>query len=87
MFGGAAGGDGIANPSVRYRDGQAAVRTAVVGAQAVLVARSYVWGLALGGDAGVEAVLRNLLADTDLTLAMAGLSSIDQVNRELLVAA
>jgi L-lactate dehydrogenase (cytochrome)/lactate 2-monooxygenase len=50
-----------------------------------MVARSYVWGLALGGDAGVEATVRNLLADTDLTLAMSGLSSIDQVGPDLLI--
>ncbi len=67
--------------------GSDVLKAVALGARAVLVARSYVWGLALGGDAGVEATVRNLLADTDLTLAMAGLSSIAQVDRDLLVAA
>ncbi len=69
------------------RTGSDVLKAVALGAQAVLVARPYVWGLALGGDAGVEAVLRSLLADTDLTLAMAGLSAIDQVGPELLVGA
>ena len=68
------------------RTGSDVLKAVALGARAVLVARSYVWGLALGGDAGVEATVRNLLADTDLTLAMAGLSSIAQVDRDLLVA-
>ena len=66
------------------RTGADVLKAVALGARAVLVARSYVWGLALGGDAGVEATLRNLLADTDLTLAMAGLSSIGQVGRDLI---
>ncbi|HYI37425.1 MAG TPA: alpha-hydroxy-acid oxidizing protein [Thermoleophilaceae bacterium] len=67
------------------RTGSDVLKAVALGADAVLVARSWVWGLGLGGQAGVEAALRNLLADTDLTLAMSGLSSIDQVDRELLV--
>jgi len=65
------------------RTGADVLKAVALGARAVLVARSYVWGLALGGDAGVEATVRNLLADTDLTLAMAGLSSVGQVRRDL----
>ena len=69
------------------RTGSDVLKAVALGAEAVLVARSWVWGLGLGGEAGVEAALRNLLADTDLTLAMSGLSSIGQVDRELLVRA
>ena len=68
------------------RTGSDVLKAVALGAEAVLVARTWVWGLALAGDAGVEAAVRNLLADTDLTLAMAGLSSIGQVDRDLLVA-
>jgi len=38
----------------------------------VLVGRPYVYGLAVGGQAGVEAVLQQLAAETDLTLALIG---------------
>ena len=54
------------------RTGSDVLKAVALGARAVLVARPYVWGLALGGDAGVTAVVRSLLADTDLTLAMCG---------------
>jgi isopentenyl diphosphate isomerase/L-lactate dehydrogenase-like FMN-dependent dehydrogenase len=40
-----------------------------------------VWGLALDGQAGVEHVLRCLLAELDLTLALSGYTSIAQVDR------
>jgi isopentenyl diphosphate isomerase/L-lactate dehydrogenase-like FMN-dependent dehydrogenase len=43
-----------------------------LGAHAVLVGRPFVYGLALAGQSGVEHVLRNLLADFDASLALAG---------------
>jgi lactate 2-monooxygenase len=43
-----------------------------LGAQAVLVGRPWVYGLALGGEDGVRHVLRNLLAELDITLGLAG---------------
>jgi L-lactate dehydrogenase (cytochrome) len=38
----------------------------------VLVGRPYIWGLAVGGEAGVLAVLRALLAELDLTIGLSG---------------
>jgi isopentenyl diphosphate isomerase/L-lactate dehydrogenase-like FMN-dependent dehydrogenase len=46
-----------------------------LGADAVLVGRPFVYGLALAGQSGVEHVLRNLLADFDASLALAGYRS------------
>jgi isopentenyl diphosphate isomerase/L-lactate dehydrogenase-like FMN-dependent dehydrogenase len=46
-----------------------------LGARAVLVGRPFVYGLALAGQSGVEHVLRNLLADFDASLALAGYRS------------
>ncbi|MGZ4269532.1 MAG: alpha-hydroxy-acid oxidizing protein [Solirubrobacteraceae bacterium] len=66
------------------RTGSDVVKALALGASAVLVARPWVWGLALGGQAGVEQVLKGLLADLDLTLAMCGVSSIADVGPELL---
>jgi isopentenyl diphosphate isomerase/L-lactate dehydrogenase-like FMN-dependent dehydrogenase len=54
------------------RSGADAVKALALGARAVLVARPYVYGLALAGTDGVRHVLRCLLADLDLTLALAG---------------
>ena len=46
-----------------------------LGARAVLVGRPFVYGLALAGEAGVEHVLRNILADFDSSLVLAGYRS------------
>ncbi|MFF7389081.1 alpha-hydroxy-acid oxidizing protein [Streptomyces scabiei] len=54
------------------RTGDDVFKALALGAAAVLVGRPYVYGLALDGQAGVEHVLRCLLAEFDLTLALAG---------------
>jgi lactate 2-monooxygenase len=58
------------------RSGADVVKACALGADAVLLGRPYVCGLAVGGQAGVSAVLTQLAAETDLTLALAGGSSI-----------
>jgi lactate 2-monooxygenase len=69
------------------RSGADALIAMALGADAVLVGRPYVYGLALAGQAGVEAVLRNLIAELDLTLGLLGartladLSSADHAIR------
>jgi isopentenyl diphosphate isomerase/L-lactate dehydrogenase-like FMN-dependent dehydrogenase len=47
-----------------------------LGAQAVLIGRPYVYGLAIGGEEGVAHVFRCLLADLDASLALCGRASI-----------
>lgn len=54
------------------RTGADVIKALALGAKAVLYARPWVYGLALGGEDGVRHVLRSLLADLDLTLALAG---------------
>ena len=54
------------------RTGTDTYKALALGADAVLVGRPYVYGLALDGEAGVRHVLRTLLAEFDLTLATAG---------------
>jgi len=54
------------------RSGADALIALALGAEAVLVGRPYVYGLALAGQAGVEAVLRNFVAELDLTLGLVG---------------
>ncbi|WP_320672880.1 alpha-hydroxy-acid oxidizing protein [Patulibacter defluvii] len=69
------------------RTGSDVLKALALGARAVLIARPYVWGLALGGQDGVREVVRSLLADLDLSLAMCGCSSLAQVDGDLLVPA
>jgi isopentenyl diphosphate isomerase/L-lactate dehydrogenase-like FMN-dependent dehydrogenase len=54
------------------RGGADVLKALALGANAVLLGRPYVYGLAVGGQPGVDAVLRQLAAETDLTLALIG---------------
>jgi lactate 2-monooxygenase len=67
------------------RGGADAFKAIALGAQAVLLGRPYVWGLALAGEAGVRDVLLNFLADLDLTLALSGCASFAEVDVTTLV--
>ena len=62
------------------RTGADIFKALALGADAVCLGRPYVWGLALDGQAGVDHVLRCLLAELDLTLALSGYTSIAQVD-------
>lgn len=66
------------------RTGADMVKAIALGARAVLVGRPYVWGLGLGGQNGVEQVLRSLLADFDLTLALSGYTKPSELGQEAL---
>ncbi|MGW4553433.1 lactate 2-monooxygenase [Streptomyces sp. NPDC004365] len=54
------------------RTGDDMFKALALGARAVLVGRPYAYGLGLDGQAGVEHVIRCLLAEFDLTLALSG---------------
>jgi lactate 2-monooxygenase len=57
-----------------------------LGARAVLVGRPYVFGLAIAGEEGVCEVIRNLLGEFDLTLALCGVDAASGLNRDCLAA-
>jgi isopentenyl diphosphate isomerase/L-lactate dehydrogenase-like FMN-dependent dehydrogenase len=69
------------------RTGADVFKALALGANAVCLGRPFVWGLALDGQAGVEQVLRCLLAEFDLTLALSGYTSIGELDRHALTAA
>ncbi|OLF16722.1 lactate 2-monooxygenase [Actinophytocola xanthii] len=54
------------------RTGADVLKALALGADAVMLGRPYVYGLAMGGEAGVRHVVRGLLADFDLTLGLSG---------------
>lgn len=54
------------------RRGADVLKALALGADAVLLGRPYVYGLAVAGQEGVEVVIRNLMAEIDLTLALVG---------------
>ncbi|HEY0390764.1 MAG TPA: alpha-hydroxy-acid oxidizing protein [Solirubrobacterales bacterium] len=61
------------------RSGSDVIKALALGADAVCLGRPYVWGLALEGQAGVETVLKTILAEFDLTMALCGYTSPDQL--------
>jgi isopentenyl diphosphate isomerase/L-lactate dehydrogenase-like FMN-dependent dehydrogenase len=66
------------------RSGSDILIALALGASAVLVGRPWVYGLAIGGAAGAEAVLRNLLAELDLSLGLSGNTSVSTLNPKTL---
>ena len=60
------------------------LKALALGAEAVLLGRPYIWGLALEGQRGVETVLKMILADLDLTMALCGYTEPGQIGREAL---
>jgi isopentenyl diphosphate isomerase/L-lactate dehydrogenase-like FMN-dependent dehydrogenase len=66
------------------RTGSDVMKALALGAKTVLIGRPYIYGLGLGGEAGVRHVLRSLLAELDLSMALAGCASVAEVGPELL---
>ena len=66
------------------RGGADVFKALALGADAVCLGRPYIWGLALDGQSGVETVLKMVLAELDLTMALCGLTGLDQLGPEAL---
>lgn len=64
------------------RTGSDVLKALALGAKAVLLGRPYVYGLAMGGQQGVEHVLKCMLADTDLMLGNMGKTGVEELSRE-----
>ncbi|PIA89184.1 putative lactate 2-monooxygenase [Cercospora beticola] len=64
------------------RTGSDVLKALALGAKAVLVGRPYMYGLAIKGQAGVEHVLKCMLADTDNMLANMGKKSVNDLRRD-----
>ena len=66
------------------RGGADTFKALSLGARAVLIGRPYAYGLAIAGEAGAREVIRNFVADFDLTMALAGCASIRELTSERL---
>ncbi|MFG3344010.1 alpha-hydroxy-acid oxidizing protein [Streptomyces sp. NPDC048018] len=64
------------------RTGADVVKALALGATAVAVGRPYAYGLALGGADGIVHVLRSLLAETDLVMAVDGYPTLADLRAE-----
>ena len=64
------------------RRGSDVVKALALGARAVMIGRAYLWGLAAGGQGGVENVLDVLRNGIDSTLLALGHSSVHELSRD-----
>lgn len=67
------------------RRGTDIVKALALGARAVLVGRPYLWGLALGGEAGVRFAIEQLRAELDCALAQLGRPDVAALGRDAVV--
>ena len=65
------------------RRGTDIVKALALGARAVLIARPAVWGLALDGADGVRAVLDHLHAELVRSMALCGVTRLDEITPDL----
>jgi lactate 2-monooxygenase len=68
----ALGPDAVVLMDSGIRTGADVLKALALGADAVLLGRPYAYGLAVGGQDGVETMIRHLMAEIDLTLALSG---------------
>jgi len=66
------------------RTGADIMRTLALGARSCIVGRSYIYGLGAGGQAGVANAIEILRKEFDVTMALCGVKSTAEINREML---
>src|SRR5690606_14814838 len=66
------------------RTGADAAIALALGADIVALGRPYAYGLGVAGEKGVREVIRNVLAEFDIILGLAGLTSVGELNRDAL---
>jgi L-lactate dehydrogenase (cytochrome) len=66
------------------RSGADVLIAVALGARAAMIGRPVAYGLALGGEDGARQVIEDVLGEFDLTLGLAGLTSVDQLTPEVL---
>ena len=69
------------------RGGADVFRALALGATAVCLGRPYAYGLAVAGEAGAREVIRNVAAEFDLTMGLAGCAAVSAIGAECLVRA
>jgi len=80
----AIGGRGAVLVDGGIRRGTDVLKALAMGAQAVLLGRPVLWGLAVNGQQGAQQVLQLLKSECDLALALAGCRTPADVTRDLL---
>jgi L-lactate dehydrogenase (cytochrome) len=66
------------------RRGVDVIKAIALGATACMIGRAWLYGLAAGGESGVDRALGILRDEIDMALALSGCASLSEVNRNLL---
>ncbi|KAL9115403.1 MAG: hypothetical protein Q9227_000724 [Pyrenula ochraceoflavens] len=66
------------------RGGSDIIKALAIGAKFVFTGRLWIWGLSIMGETGVRHVMKSLLADFDITMCVAGIRNVGEINRTLL---
>ena len=69
----------------RIRRGTDVLKAIALGARAVLLGHPILWGLAVGGESGVERVLQLIRNELELGLRLSGCVTVDAIDRSLVV--
>ncbi|CAK9780436.1 lactate 2-monooxygenase [Cutaneotrichosporon oleaginosum] len=64
------------------RSGADVFKALALGANAVFVGRPWLYGLAIDGADGAKAVMERIIAELDLTMALAGVKTLADINRQ-----
>ncbi len=67
------------------RRGSDVVKALALGADAVLIGRPFVYGLAVGGQHGVEKVLSNILQEMKVSISLSGITSVRNLRNMTIV--
>jgi len=64
------------------RSGQDIFRALALGAHACLAGRAYIYGLGAGGERGVARAIEIMRNELDITMALAGVNRVGEINRQ-----
>ena len=67
------------------RSGQDLMRALALGAKSCLIGRAYIYGLGAGGQLGVTTAIEIIRKELEVTMALTGVSTIDEIDRRVLV--
>ncbi|PYH53031.1 L-lactate dehydrogenase [Aspergillus niger CBS 101883] len=66
------------------RGGSDVAKALALGARFVFVGRLWIWGLSIMGEEGVRHVMKSLLADFDILMAVGGYNSVNDFDKSIL---
>lgn len=67
------------------RSGQDVLKALALGAKAAMIGRAHLYGLGAMGEAGVTKVLEIIQKELDVSMALAGVRQISDLNRDLII--